>query len=283
MSADCPYMRTNCLINGSSESQISPWDRGLAYGDGVFRTLVVSRGRPKCWQSQYRKLADDCSALAIACPDSEVLLAEIRHLCSDDETVCVKIVVTRGAGLRGYAVTAQADPNRILLKSPMPDFPAQNNAAGVRLHLCELRLSLQPRLAGVKHLNRLENVLARMEWNAPQIADGLLLDAEGRVIECTMSNIFMRCGNTLRTPDLSRCGVAGVTRQRILDTAQQLGYRAEIADIPLPELLQADEVIICNSLFGAWQVRTLQETAWPAGSLASQLCKYLNEEDAAAE
>jgi 4-amino-4-deoxychorismate lyase len=276
-------MPTNCLINGSAETQLSPWDRGLAYGDGVFRTLAVRRGRPQDWHRQYRKLAEDCRALAIVCPGSELLLADIRRLCGDDAAVCVKIVVTRGAGMRGYAVPAPAEPSRILLKSPLPDYPAQNYAAGVRLHLCRLRLSRQPQLAGIKHLNRLENVLARMEWEDAQIAEGLLLDADDLVIECSMSNIFMRSGHTLRTPDLSRCGVAGVTRQRVIEAAPQLGYHVEIADMTLPELLRADEVIICNSLYGAWQVRALQDTTWPAGLLASQLCNYLNEENAAAE
>lgn len=276
-------MPTNCLINGSAETQLSPWDRGLAYGDGVFRTLAVRHGSPQGWYRQYRKLAEDCSALGIVCPGSDVLLADVRHLCGADAAVCVKIIVTRGAGMRGYAVPAPAEPCRILLKSPLPEYPAQNYAAGVRLHLCRLRLSRQPQLAGIKHLNRLENVLARMEWEDAQIADGLLLDADDLVIECSMSNIFMRSGNILRTPDLSRCGVAGVTRQRVIEVAPQLGYRAEIADMTLPELLRADEVIICNSLYGAWQVRALQDTTWPAGLLASQLCNYLNEENAAAE
>lgn len=275
-------MLNQFLINGSRDGCLTPWDRGFAYGDGVFRTLGVRQGVPRCWERHYRKLNDDCNALGIVCPSEETLLADIRSLCGADEDVAVKIVVTRGESARGYAVPPLAQPTRVVLKSPLPSYPAQSFSAGVNLHLCQLRLSLQPRLAGIKHLNRLENVLARMEWVDTQIADGLLLDVSGHVIECTMSNLFMRTGSLLTTPDLSQCGVAGVTRQRIMELAPQLGYRVEIANFGLQELWRADEVIICNSLYGAWQVRSLQETTWPAGSLAGRLRESLHEEDAPA-
>lgn len=273
-------MQNPFLINGRPDECLTPLDRGFAYGDGVFRTLEVRHGIPLCWDRHFRKLTDDCNALGIVCPPSEILLADIRRLCGKNEDVAVKIVVTRGESARGYAVPPLAQPNRALLKAPMPSYPPQNFTEGVNLHLCRLRLSIQPRLAGIKHLNRLENVLARMEWVDTQIADGLLLDVDGRVIECTMSNLFMRQGNMLKTPALARCGVSGVTRERIVELAPQLGYQMEIADFGLEDLLMSDEVVICNSLYGAWQVRALHETAWPAGSLANRLRAALKEENA---
>jgi 4-amino-4-deoxychorismate lyase len=264
-------MQIQYLINGKLDGQLTPLDRGYAYGDGVFRTLPVRQGLVQDWQDHYRKLHDDCAALGIACPSATQLLADIAALCSNEVAVVVKIVITRGDSVRGYAVIPGAQPNRALLKSPYPEYPEQHYSQGVRLHLCALRLSWQPRLAGIKHLNRLENVLARMEWQDAQFADGLLLDGVGNVIECTMSNLFMRCGNTLVTPELTQCGVAGVTRQRILALAPRLGYAKEVRSFGLPELLQADEVIICNSVFGAWQVRALGEATWAHGVLASRL------------
>lgn len=273
-------MQSDCLINGSMEIHLDPMDRGFSYGDGVFRTLVVRDGVPQCWEQHYSKLKNDCHALRIECPDNALLLDDIRRLCADDAAVCVKIVITRGDSVRGYALPAVIKPNRVVLKSALPDYPAQYYDEGVHLHLCQLQLALQPRLAGIKHLNRLENVLARMEWTDERLADGLLLDAEGYVIECTMSNIFMRSEQVLVTPNLSRCGVAGVTRDRLIELGPRLGYAIEIAHFRLEDLLKADEVILCNSLFGAWQVRSLCETSWPAGILASQLCEYLNEKHA---
>jgi len=117
---------------------------------------------------------------------------------------------------RGYAVPVLAQPTRVVIKAPFPHYPEANFNEGVRLHLCNLRLSYQPQFAGIKHLNRLENVMARMEWTDNTITDGLLLDEKDRAIECTMSNVFARFGKSLVTPDLSLCGVAGITRGRIL-------------------------------------------------------------------
>lgn len=275
-------MQIQYLINGRRDACLTPLDRGLAYGDGVFRTFAVRRGIAHCWAQHYQRLSDDCNALGIVCPPASILLADIGNLCDAVEQVAVKIIVTRGEGARGYAVPTLAQPHWMVIKSSMPAYPEQHFSEGVRLQLCQLRLALQPRLAGIKHLNRLENVLARMEWVDTQIADGLLLDSEGRVIECTMSNLFIRQGELLVTPNLSRCGVAGVTRQRIIDFAPALGYAVEIADFDLAALLSADEVILCNSLYGAWQVRRLNATAWPAGMLAARLRSRLEQDDAPA-
>lgn len=269
------------LINGGSDSQLTPLDRGFAYGDGVFRTFVVERGRPRLWGRHYRKLHDDCHALGIVCPPQKLLISDIERLCgNDDGAIVVKVVITRGESDRGYAVPEQPHPSRVLLKAKLPQYPERNFTAGVKLHLCQLRLAEQPRLAGIKHLNRLENVLARMEWSDTQIADGLLLDHAGHVVECTMSNIFMRTGDLLSTPRLDTCGVAGITRQRILDHAPYLGYRVETATFGLDDLLRADEVIICNSLIGAWQVHSLCDARWAPGALAQQVRNFLQEEDA---
>lgn len=273
-------MQIQYLINGRHDNGLSPMDRGLAYGDGVFRTIPLRHGELDCWDAHYRRLSDDCNALSIVCPPAAQLKSDISQLCAAKESAVLKIIVTRGESARGYAVPALAQPNRVLIKSPMPTYPEQNYSDGVRLFLCHLRLSLQPRLAGIKHLNRLENVLARMEWTDGQYADGLLLDADDRVIECTMSNIFIRNGSTLITPDLTRCGVAGVTRQRIIELAPVIGYKAEVLPLDLEVLLSADEVVICNSLFGVWQVRQLLEKTWPAGPLAGQLRLQLEQADA---
>lgn len=274
-------MHQDCLIDGSGELPLSPLDRGLAYGDGVFRTLRVSTGHPHCWPRHYRKLAEDCGRLDIACPSSELLLDDIRRLCGDD-TAGIKLIVTRGEGRRGYAPPQLVRPTRLVQRFALPEYPPENADEGVRLHLCKLRLAEQPQLAGIKHLNRLENVLARMEWSDARIAEGLLLDTQGRVIECISSNLFLRCGSALLTPALERCGVAGVTRERIMELAPRLGYTLQVADITLPQLLESDEVIICNSLYGAWQVRELQHARWPRGELAGQLRIRLEEDDAPA-
>ena len=147
----------------------------------------------------------------------------------------------------------------------MPEYPQARFTDGVNLTVCETRLATQPKLAGIKHLNRLENVLARMEWHGAHItndiAEGIMLDMQGNVIECTAANIFARFGDTLITPSLHQCGIAGITRQRIIELAHTLSLKVSIETFNLEKLLAADEVITCSSLYGAWQVRTIQVKA----------------------
>lgn len=258
------------LINGENIS-LSPQDRGLSYGDGIFRTLRIKRGVPIAWSLHYAKLEQDSAALGMICPSQDILLGDIARLCTEHAEAVVKVIVTRGMGSRGYAIPSPPSHTRIVIAEPFQDYPDVYHAEGVNLHLCNLRLSHQPRLAGIKHLNRLENVLARSEWSGSEYADGLLLDQDGWVIECTMSNIFARFDATLVTPVLDQCGVAGVTRQRILDNAATMGYTAEIRPMTLAQLMQADEVIICNSLIGAWQVRALNNREWTRQDSAARI------------
>jgi 4-amino-4-deoxychorismate lyase len=150
----------------------------------------------------------------------------------------------------------------------MPSYAPDTYTTGVDLHLCELRLAAQPKLAGIKHLNRLENIMARMEWRDDAAFDGLLLDQQDNVIECTMANLFARYGNQLLTPDLMQCGVSGITRERILSLASVLNLTVQVTQLPLARLILADEVLICNSLFGVFQVRSIQNTSWPPQALA---------------
>lgn len=269
------------LINGQFDQGLTPLDRGFAYGDGVFRTMLVEDGLPVAWQAHYNKLFFDCNALNIVCPAQEVLLEDIERLFNDDDAVAVcKIVITRGESERGYMLPSVVKPSRVVIKTTMPNYPISRFERGVSLHLCELRLAHQPKLAGIKHLNRMENVLARAEWQNPELADGVLLDTHGNVIECTAANLFARYGKTLSTPDLSYCGVSGVTRELILKLAKELGYQKAETDISIETLRKADEVIMCNSLYGAWQVVSIGDMEWPALGLAEKVRKALQEHHA---
>lgn len=253
------------LVNGSFNQAISPFDRGFAYGDGVFRTIKMVGGLPQHWPQHYQKLVADCAAINIVCPSAELLMSDLSQLfLADSETeyhpTVAKIIITRGEGNRGYTPPAITAPMRVVLKSDMPDYPESRIGEGVTLTVCETRLAAQPKLAGIKHLNRLENVLARMEWHNPDIAEGVMLDMHDNVIECTAANIFARFGDALITPDLQQCGVAGITRQRIIELAPTLSLKPAVETFNLEKLYQADEVVICNSLYGAWQVKAVQAT-----------------------
>ena len=264
------------LINGSFDATISPFDRGFAYGDGVFRTLVMRNGVPESWPQHYQKLVADCAVINIVCPSAELLMSDLQQLFlidtqSEENSSVAKIIITRGEGNRGYTPPPITAPMRVVTKSPMPEYPETRFTDGVNLTVCETRLAAQPLLAGIKSLNRLENVLARMEWNSPDIADGILLDANDNVIECTAANIFARFSNTLITPSLTQCGIAGITRQRIIELAHTLSLKISIETFSLEKLLMADEVIICSSLYGAWQVRSILEKKVNADGLAANI------------
>ena len=265
------------LVNGSFSAPISPLDRGFAYGDGVFRTIKIINGLPEHWPMHYQTLFADCSAIGIVCPSADTFISDFKKIFDVDEfSAVVKIIVTRGEGERGYNPPAITMPMRVMIKSSMPDYPEVNFSEGVELYLCDTRIAHQPKLAGIKHLNRLDNVLARMEWHDPKVAEGVMLDMEGNVIECTAANIVARYGDTLITPKLDQCGVAGITRKQILAHAKRLELNTAIERMNLKDLHSADEVVICNSLFGAWQVRKLAGQQWAKQSLAEKLRKALH-------
>ena len=262
------------LVNGMQSEAVPANDRGLAYGDGVFRTLLVQAGVAQHWQRHYRKLAHDCSALRLQCPPQALLEDELRAIAPVEDAVA-KIIVTRGAGERGYRYAPGAPPNRIVTTAPVPLYPARNREEGVRVRRCRLRLAEQPALAGVKHLNRLENVLARAEWADDAIAEGLLCDVEERVIGGTMSNVFAVLNGELVTPSLERCGVAGVTRERVLDAALRQGMPCRIRDLTWAELLAAEEIFLVNSVIGVWPVREVDGHARHRGPVVRDVQQWL--------
>jgi len=267
------------LVNGTAATSVTADDRGLAYGDGAFRTLAVHGGRLLAWRRQFDKLASDLRALHIPCPQEPLLREEVAEVARGQPECAVKIIVTRGSGRRGYAHPSQVAPHRIVSSSMLPQYPAAWVNDGVTVRACALRLAWQPALAGIKHLNRLENVLARAEWNDAEIAEGLLQDCSGNVISGTMTNIFMTDGAELVTPDLSGCGVAGVTRDRVMEGARRNGVNCRVRCVSLDELTSAREVMLVNSLIGAWQVRRFGAATWGPGTLTERVRRWLDESD----
>ena len=152
----------------------------------------------------------------------------------------------------------------------------------MRLRRCRLVLSEQPRLAGAKTLNRLENVLARAEWDDESIHEGVLCDTAGRLVEGTMSNVFVVRGGAVDTPRLDRCGVAGAQRARVLALLAASGIRCQESDIPYEELASSDEVFLTNSLIGAWPVASLDARTWAPGPVTRLAQRAIREDDARA-
>lgn len=267
------------FVNGAPSTAVSAMDRGLAYGDGVFRTLLARSGAPLHWERQYAKLAHDCAALRLRMPEARLLEAEVRAACRGVSECAVKIVVTRGAGARGYRYDPDAEPTRIVYAEARTLVADANREHGVRIRLCTTRLGRQPALAGIKHLNRLENVLARAEWTDPEITEGVMCDDEGNIIGGTMTNIFMWIDGLLATPRLDRCGVAGVTRDRVLEAAARLSLPCAHRDFAWGDLLRAQELFLVNSLAGVWPVRSIEGEARAPGPVTRALQDVLAQED----
>jgi 4-amino-4-deoxychorismate lyase len=272
------------LVNGVAGNSISIRDRGLLYGDGVFRTLRATKGKALHWSLHYLKLQHDCAALGIICPGESILCAELDKVLAQHPDGVIKLIITRGQGERGYAPPVEAMPTRIWDVSPLPVYPMEWAEQGIKACVCNLRLSVQPRLACVKHLNRLENVLATTELNDAQLhgeqsAEGLLLDAEGYLIEGTRSNLFLVSQGRLVTPDLSRCGVSGVQRGRVMAWALQYGMVLQVRDVLLEEALDADELFVVNSVIGLWPIRELEQRHWSHFPVVTQIRHALDQRD----
>jgi 4-amino-4-deoxychorismate lyase len=264
-------MQPPTLINGVVVDRIDAGDRGLLYGDGLFETMAVRNGQVSSWPRHMARLLAGCERLGIPAVDPDQLSRESRELLAGIRQGVLKLIVTRGSGGRGYRIPEKILPRRILQLHPWPDFPATASDEGVAVRLCAIRLCHNPVLAGIKHLNRLEQVLARREWDNPQIGEGLLLDVAGCLVEGTMSNLFLVRDQVLLTPDLSCCGVAGIMRSIILECAEQLSLTAEIRALDIADLKAADEVFICNSLIGIWPVIAIDGRPYPKGAITSQI------------
>lgn len=260
-------MTARSFVDGVAAAQVRVDDRGLLYGDGLFETIAYVSGRAPLWTRHMTRLAEGCARLGLPMPDAKVLAHEAFAVCADMDRAAVRITLTRGSGPRGYASPASPQPTRVVSAGPAPEIPPDWYHRGMRVHRCELRLSEQPRLAGIKHLNRLENVLARAEWSDPAIVEGLLCDARGHVIGATAANVFAVCGGRLATPRLDRCGVAGVARAQVL----AWHGNGEVRDLAMNELMRADEIFLTNAVRGIVPVTALDERRWPVGPVAREL------------
>ena len=240
--------------------------------------MRVHAGRPLNWRWHWPRLAADCARLELPAPEEAVLLDEVARVAPGEAVV--KATVTRGQAGRGYAVPTEVRTTRIVSAHPLPDHPAEWRASGVRVRRCHLVLAQQPRLAGAKTLNRLENVLARSEWDDFAIAEGLIADGEGRVIEGTMSNVFIAAGGRVFTPDLARCGVVGAQRERVRELLRREKVHCEERDLRWTDVLAAEEIFLTNSLIDVWAVRQVDERAYAPGPLAERVRELIERDDA---
>jgi 4-amino-4-deoxychorismate lyase len=263
----------NSLVNGREQDCIALDDRGLQFGDGLFETLCVRAGQARYWERHMARLRAGCARLGLPPPDVQHLHFEVGRLIRQQPHGVAKILLTRGGGGRGYSPPVDVEINRIVRYLPCPVFPTE----GLRLARCATTLGRNPLLAGIKHLNRLEQVLASRELAAQGADEGLLADSEGQVIEGTRSNLFLVRQGELLTPDLGQCGVAGVLRAVVLDTCATAGIPCQVRGLSWDDLDTADEVFMTNSLMGIQPVIEWAGKRLPVGDLTRQLQQLVSQ------
>ncbi|MCW9055914.1 MAG: aminodeoxychorismate lyase [Gammaproteobacteria bacterium] len=267
------------LINGKKASQISVNDRGFQYGDGVFETIACKNRSLIYWNEHLQRLNNACSILKLAITDENTWLKDIEKIIkTHDEDQVIKLIYSRGEGQRGYKLPDPTEPVRIVMSSPMPVYTEDMYHQGVSLMVCKTPASSNSRLAGLKHLNKLDIVLARSEWSDETIFEGLMLDDYGNVIEGTMSNFFAVKNNSLYTPILKRSGVNGIIRQRIIDLAKNDNIVTQQIEIKLDKLLEMDEIFITNSLIGLCPVNQLESNRYKTGPITRHLMMKLQQD-----
>lgn len=236
------------LVNGEPGGYIDAADRGLQFGDGVFETLRLENGRPVLWSRHWARLCRGLDLLGIPRPDEQVCLDELAQVAPEGSSMA-KLIVSRGPGPRGYAVPATVRPTRIVMGGA--PLEAAGGASRLRVGVCRTRVARSP-VPECKHLNRLENVLARREWTADW-DEGLMLDGGNRVRCATQSNVFILEKGVLLTPFLKAHGVAGTRRGWILDHAVDFGLSAVEATLNVERVRRSDALFLTSARLGLRQ------------------------------
>ena len=273
-------MTVSALIDGVAADSLSVLDRGLHFGDGVFETIACIHGRPRLLSLHLERLDHGCRALGFAPPAVEQLRAEVARLAGEQERSVVKLIVTRGpATVRGYAVSGREQATRVAIRYPWPVEDPVLQQQGVSVRVAAMRLGENPALAGLKHCNRLEQILARGEPQAAATAEALMLSRSGKLVSGTMTNVFLVDGPPqsprLRTPAIDTCGVAGVMRRVVLREAARAGITATECALWPADLESATEVFLTNARVGIWPVGRMEARTLSSGPLTRRMQSLL--------
>ena len=266
-------------VNGKISKTIDVRDRSVQYGDGVFETIAVKEKSLKFWKEHYQRLNKGCKVLKIKCPPEVFLKKEINKFLrkTKKEKLVLKIIISRGVGGRGYNPPRNTKPTRILGIYDWPNYLETNFTKGIMMDICKTRISAQPFLSKIKHINRLEQIIARSEWQSRNIAESIMLDMNNNVIEGTMSNIFGIKKNIFYTPIIENSGVEGIMRGVILKLLEKNKKKNIIKKITLKELLKFDEVFVCNSIFGIWPVIKISKKKFSFGEKTKEIINLLSD------
>jgi 4-amino-4-deoxychorismate lyase len=242
------------LVDGRDQGWIPVGDRGLHYGDGLFETIRIRDGAPCLWDRHWARLCLGAGRLGLPLPPAESLIGEARRAIAGLDEGILKLIITRGAGGRGYRPPSAPHPRRILLSYAGIPKGQSDEVCGVSVRYCKTPASVNPHLAGVKHLNRLDGVLARAEWDDPDIAEGLMREEGGAIVGGTMSNLFLWDGIGLSTPLVDRSGIAGTVRGLAIELAARHEIPCVERSITPDDVEHALGLFLTNARIGVWPV-----------------------------
>lgn len=251
-------------------------DRGLMYGDGLFTTYRIMQGEICLLEQHLQRLLEGSKRLGISGCDWQQLKQQMLHRAKAEQLAVGKVIITRGEGGRGYASSEVKGPNIYIQHSPFPKHVRPQRQQGVDLHVADLQLAIQPALAGIKHLNRLEQVLGRQEISEKGWCDAIFTDSNGLIVECNSANLFWRKGDVLYTSALHGAGVSGVMRQAVILHCRQQQHRVEEVEVYPAALDDAEEIFTCNCVTGPVPVTHLSNRVLPSHFLCRILQKELD-------
>ena len=264
------------LIDGEPARGIDALDRGLHYGDGLFETIACRGGHARFLELHLQRLAEGCQRLGIHYSDRGGLTTRIRALAATLPDCIIKLIVTRGsATARGYGAHGDEQARTLLLQYPWGVQDPAPWEHGVAVRIARGRLGENPALAGIKHLNRLEQVLIRAEWTDAAIQEALVFSSSGWLVSGTMSNVFLVRDGRIMTPAITAAGVRGVMRRVVMRAAQRGGVPVTEATVDAATLASAEEIFLTNARIGIWPVRSLDGRSIAVGPLTRQLQQWL--------
>lgn len=264
------------MVNGEKVESLDISDRGFQYGDGVFETIAIHQSIPLFLSEHFARLVLGCKKLEIPFPDDTLLRAEIDFAKQENSDGVVKIILTRGRCGRGYQPSEATMATRIVSFHSKPEYSETFYQQGVKVTLCRTRLGINRFLAGIKHMNRLEQTLASMEWLNEDFQEGLMLDQDGLIVEGTKSNLFLVKNRIVYTPKIDRCGVAGIIRCLVINSSMDLGLQVKQTMLNLNDLFNSDELFLTNSVITLWPIKQFMEKRFVVGPISRIIQDYLS-------
>jgi 4-amino-4-deoxychorismate lyase len=264
---------------GEAVEGVSISDRGFQYGDGLFETIAIRNGQPRLWHYHVDRLTRGCKLLGIRMPSDNELSEGLEHVLKSSNVLtayaAAKIIISAGAGLRGYGRTFADSPSVLFRAFPAAPVALESYSGGIDTVICRTRLASDSATAGLKTLNRMEQVLARSEFIETGVFEGLTMDAEDNIICGTMSNVFFVNEKSISTPPLDRCGVEGVMRRHIIETLRKQGTDITIRPCAMSDIEEIDEVFLSNSQFGILPVKSCMQMQWGVGKVTQNVMSIL--------